>query len=340
MKSISTIFVFALFLIFVQNCGQKTEIPLTNEITILEDASFEVIDDEFYKYIAKETKVEILANGHEWTEGPVWVESEKMLLYSDIPNNAIYSWKEGESAKLYLENAGGSTTSNEGSNGLYVKDGKLILCQHGARQIAYMDTEINNPSNDFISIVDSYENNKLNSPNDLTFSTVGNLYFTDPPYGLDKGDEDPMKELSHNGVYCLTTDNNLLLLSTEFTRPNGISLSADEKQLIVANSDRNAAYWYRFTINSDNTLSNKTLIFDATEYVNDQNPGLPDGLKVHSSGALFATGPGGLYIFSPEYALLGIVRTTRATANIAFDTNEQNVYLTADDLVLRIQINL
>lgn len=338
-KPIFTFILCASIFALLQNCRNKEQNSNDHSPIFLETASFEVLDSAFYHYINVESKIEIIASGHEWTEGPVWVESEKMLLYSDIPNNAIYSWKEGESAKLYLKNAGGSSISNEGANGLFIKGDTLILCQHGARQIAYMNASLSNPSNSFVTMVNSYEGAKLNSPNDLTYSRNGNLFFTDPPYGLDKEDEDPSKELTHNGVYFRSKDSTIKLLLTDFTRPNGLALSVDENHLIVANSDRKAAYWYRFTINDDNTLSNKTLLFDATDKVNNTNTGLPDGLEVHSSGAVFATGPGGLYIFSPDYDLLGIIRTERATSNIAFDTNEENLFLTADDIILRIKLN-
>lgn len=339
MKPIFTFILCASIFALLQNCRNKEQNSNARSPIFLETASFEVLDSAFYHYINAESKLEIIASGHQWTEGPVWVESQKMLLYSDIPNNAIYSWKEGESAKLYLKNAGGSSISNEGANGLFIKGDTLILCQHGARQIAYMNASLSNPSNSFVTIVNTYEGAKLNSPNDLTYSSNGKLFFTDPPYGLKNGDQDSLKEVSHNGVYLRNTDGTIKLLSTDFTRPNGIALSVDENHLIVANSDKNAAYWYSFTINDDFTLSNKTLLFDATDKVNNTNPGLPDGLKVHSSGAVFATGPGGLYIFSPDFDLLGIIRTERATSNVAFDTKEKYMYLTADDLVVRIELN-
>lgn len=329
------IFFFFAALLFISGCSVKDPSMMN---TILNEATFEVYNEEFYDYIAKQTEIVIIASGHEWTEGPVWIESEKMLLYSDIPNNAIYSWKENETAKLYLETAGGSSISNEGSNGLFLKGDTLILCQHGARQIAYMNATISNPSNSFVSIVSTYERARLNSPNDLTFSNDGDLFFTDPPYGLRNQDEDTSKQLPFNGIYRYQENGNLILLNKEFSRPNGIALTNNEQTLIVSNSDRKAAYWASFEIDDYGNLANEKIIYDATTLVGNENPGLPDGLKIHSSGAIFATGPGGLFIFNSVYELLGIIKTGRAIANIAFDTYEKNAYLTADDLVLRVPL--
>jgi gluconolactonase len=319
-----------LLLLLISACQSQS-----TEKKYLENIRFEVIDDNFYQLIDPEAKVEILAEGHEWTEGPLWVESEQMLLYSDIPNNAIYSWKEGEGSQLWLETAGG-LEGRPGSNGLLLNNqNELILCQHGARQMAKMNTPLNTPAADFTSLADRYNNLKLNSPNDAVYASNGDLYFTDPPYGINQETE---KELDHNGVYRFTKDGDLNLLSTDFTRPNGIGLSPDEKQLIVANSDPKSAKWMIFDLSEDGSLSNERLLFDATDWVGNDMPGLPDGLKVTKSGHLFATGPGGLYLFSPDYALLGILHTGKHTSNCALNTDESYLYLTADDLLIRVPL--
>lgn len=301
----------------------------------LETVRLEVFDDSFYNFITKDTQVEIIAEGHEWTEGPLWVESEQMLLYSDIPNNAIYSWKEGKGRVLWLENAGGAP-NRPGSNGLLLdEDGGLILCQHGARQMAKMNSPISSPTADFTTLANNYNGQKLNSPNDAVLASNGDLYFTDPPYGINEQME---KEVDFNGVYKLSKNSGFQLLSDQFTRPNGIDLNPSETQLIVANSDPKEAKWVAFDILEDGSLGNEQLILDVTDRVGEEMPGLPDGLKVTKDGHLFATGPGGLYLFSPTYELLGIVQTGKHTSNCALNTDESTIFLTADDLVLKINL--
>lgn len=309
--------------------------PQNSSTKLLTEARFEVIDEAFNKVFDVDAEVEILAEGHSWTEGPLWVPSEERVLYSDIPNNAIYSWKEGEGSTLWLENAGG-VVGREGSNGLLLNEaGQLVLCQHGARQIALMNTSLDSPKADFTTISARYMGKKLNSPNDAVYASNGDLYFTDPPYGLESEEE---KELSFNGVYRIATDGTTTLLIDTFTRPNGIGLSPDEKQLIVANSDPEKALWKIFDLKEDYTLTNERLLFDATDWVSAEMPGLPDGLKVSRKGYVFATGPGGLYVFSPTYELLGMLHTGRPTANIAIDHTESYIYLTANKLLLRVPL--
>jgi gluconolactonase len=319
------------------SCNNQNHDAEVNESVYLEDISFVINDPSFFNYISEDVEIEILSTGHGWTEGPVWVESEKILLFSDIPNNAIYSWKQGEKASLYLAGAGGDYNSDEGSNGLLILDNRLFLCQHGARQLAFMDGRVNDPINEFTTIVSTYKGNRLNSPNDAVIAINGDLYFTDPPYGLSKQDQDTLKELPYNGVFKYSTDKNLVLLTDKLTRPNGIAITNDQKRLIVSNSDRKLAQWHSYDIKGD-SLVNHSIFYDATDSVGQNSPGLPDGLKMHSSGTLFATGPGGLYIFSKELALLGILKLDRSSSNLAFDSDEKNLFITASDLVLRLPI--
>lgn len=336
-----SLFIFLTSLIIVvASCKKHSKQDDITQRTFLDKVSFVVNDSSFFQYIAEDIEIEIISSGHKWTEGPVWIESEQMLLFSDIPNDVIYMWKEGQNSQIYLTNAGGNLDNKIGSNGLHLYDNQLLLCQHGARQIAFMDANLEEPVSEFISIVSHFNGLKLNSPNDACISENGDIYFTDPPYGLRYQDEDSTKEIPYNGVYVYKNEGkNLMLLTDKLTRPNGITLSLDGNSLIVSNSDRNAAQWHLYELVND-SLHNQNIFYDATEASKAGEKGLPDGLKMHSSGTLFATGPGGVYLFSSELKLIGILKIDRATSNLAFDNKEENLFITADDLVLKIALNM
>ncbi len=305
--------------------------------------SIERLDPRIDKIIPPDTKIEILAQGHDWTEGPVWVPAGRYLLYSDIPRNAVYKWKEGEGATLYLRPSGftGSAArgGEPGSNGLLLDaKGRLVLCQHGDRRIARMDAPLNAPKPIYVTLADKYQGKRLNSPNDAAYHTNGDLYFTDPPYGLEKNMDDPGKEIPFQGVYRLKSDGTLTLLTDKMTRPNGIGLSPDHKTLYVANSDPKQAVWMAYDVKSDGTIAGGRILFDATQRVGKQ-PGLPDGLSVSREGYLFATGPGGVLIFAADGTHLGTILTTQATANCELG-DDGTLYITADMYLLRVRTHV
>ncbi|MGB3849049.1 MAG: SMP-30/gluconolactonase/LRE family protein [Tunicatimonas sp.] len=292
--------------------------------------------------VSPDARMEILADGFEWTEGPVWVAQGDYLLFSDIPQNSVFQWSEEDSIVLYLKPAGsddGQEAGKEpGSNGLMLDANQnLVLCQHGARQVARMNAPLNNPKPDYLPLVTHYEDARLNSPNDLVFHSSGALYFTDPPYGLPGGADSPDKELSFQGVYRFSEDSVLTLLTDSLTRPNGIAFSPDERTLYVANSDPERAQWIAYEVQDDGTIINGRVLHDATERVASEK-GLPDGLVVHSSGHLFATGPGGVWIFRPDGTHLGTLKTGEATANCTFNDDESVLYITADRYLARLRL--
>lgn len=305
--------------------------------------SIERLDPALDKLIAPGTKVEVLAEGHDWAEGPVWVPSEQFLLYSDIPPNSIFRWKEGEGAKLWLKPSGytgsHSRAGEPGSNGLALDpQGRLVLCQHGDRRVARLYAPLDKPEPKFVTLADRYDGKRLNSPNDLVYHKSGDLYFTDPPYGLEKNVNDPAKELPFQGVYRLSKDGKLTLLTKEMSRPNGIGLSPDGKTLYIANSDPKKAVWMSFDLKEDGTIDKGRVLHDATKWVG-VRPGLPDGLAVDAAGNIFATGPGGVLIFSPDGKLLGRIDTTQATANCTFGGEDgSDLFITADMYLLRVKI--
>ena len=226
-----------------------------------------------------------------------------------------------------------------GSNGLLLSpDGELVLLQHGNRRVAKMKSALDKPKPEYETLTENYEGKKFNSPNDATFDVAGNLYFTDPPYGLPKQMDDPTKELDFQGVYCLKTTGELILLDT-LSRPNGIAFSPDESQLYVAVSDPEHAVWYRYDVATSGEIANKQLFHDATDLIGQEGQqGLPDGMKVHSEGYIFATGPGGLWIFNMEGEPIAKIHTGEATSNCAFTPDQKTLFMTADDYVLKVAL--
>jgi gluconolactonase len=292
------------------------------------------------KLIPADAKIEVLASGFEWAEGPVWVKSGGYLLFSDIPRNSVMKWKEGdgEGISLFLKPAGytGQTLyGNEpGSNGLLIDGkGRLVSCEHGDRRVSVMELDGGKRT-----LVDNYQGKRLNSPNDAVFKSNGDLYFTDPPYGLPKGYDDPRRELDYCGVYRLTPSGEVTLLTTKMTRPNGITFSPDEKTLYVAQSDPEAPIWRSFEVKSDGTLGTDKVFFDASELAR-KHRGLPDGMKADAAGNLFATGPGGVLVLSPAGKLLALIYTGEATANCGWGEDGSTLYITADMYLCRIRLS-
>ncbi len=301
--------------------------------------SIDRMDDEINKIIDSDATIEILGDGYEWSEGPVWVQSEKMLLFSDIPNNTIHKWTEEKGVEVYLKPSGytGQKPSNsgeEGSNGLAVdSDGKLLLCQHGDRRIAAMDAPLNEPKATFSTLADSYDGKKFNSPNDLVVRKNGDIFFTDPPYGMP---ENTPQDLPFQGVYKLS-NGKVSLLVDSLTRPNGIAFTPDEKTLIIANSDPEKAIWYAYDVTENDSLANGRIFHNATE-AGKTEPGGADGLKIDQQGNVFATGPGGVWVFNKEGKILGKIKIPGLTANCAFSDDEKTLYLTSDNYLLRLKM--
>jgi gluconolactonase len=302
----------------------------------------EKYDDELDELIASDAEIEILAEGFTWAEGPVWVEEGEYVLFSDVPENKVYKWKEGEEADVYLEPSGytgeGYYSYEPGSNGLTIRDGKLVLCQHGDRRIAEMNNSMSDPSSDFTTIADNYDGNKFNSPNDLAVYNDGSIYFTDPPYGLPDGENDPGRELDYFGVFKVEDSGEVTLLTDELTRPNGIAFNPDYSICYLNVSDPTNAVTMAYDVNeTDGTFENGRIFFNATSLIPGRL-GLPDGMKVHPDGYVFATGPGGVLVISPEGKHLGTINTTQATANCVFNSDYSYLYMTADYYLLRVKI--
>ena len=298
-----------------------------------------ILEPEAEKIIDKNATVEVLSEGFTWSEGPVWVEELKAVLFSDVPDNKIYKWTLDNSLSVFLEPSGFTgemkTNFNSGSNGLALDaSGKLLLCQHGDRRIALLNASLKTPASSFVTLVDRFEGNKFNSPNDLHIKSNGDIYFTDPPYGLVN---DSAREIEFNGVYKVNDIGEVVLLVDSLTKPNGIALSFDEKTAYVANSDPDKAIWYQYKLDSLGNFTDASLFYDATYLVKTEK-GLPDGLKVHKSGTVFASGPGGILIFTAEGMHIATIRTGVAAANCAFDTEQKYLYITATSMLMRVAL--
>ena len=330
-------------LLLLGACKQKS-VTLSLESTIYpEVGEIERLDDRINDIIPKGTIIERIATGLTWAEGPLWVESKKMLLCSDVKMDKIYKWTEEEGLAVYIEPSGftGTTTDSRerGSNGLVLNsNGELVMCQHGNRQIAKMNSSLDAPVSDFVTLVDNYEDKKFNSPNDLIYDSKGNLYFTDPPYGLSEAMmDDPKKELDFQGIFKYTSDGKLILMSSEVSRPNGLALSPNEKKLYVANTDEHEAQWLSFDVMTD-TLINKVVIHDATSLIG-KEVGFPDGVKVDRAGNIFTAGPGGIWVFSDNFDLLGKIKSGYWSSNCNFNSDYSTLYITANDHLLRVSLN-
>jgi gluconolactonase len=300
--------------------------------------SVERFSSEIDEFFSKDSKIEILANGFSWSEGPVWSKKLNAVLFSDVPNNVIYKWDEKNGLEIFLDNIGYSgvvpNLKKAGTNGLTLdNEGNLIICMHGDRRIVKLKDWNNN---EFVPLATSFNNKLLNSPNDLVYNSNKDLFFTDPPYGLKGGDNDKLKELDYNGVFKLTSNGKLSVLIKNLSRPNGIAISGDEKLLYVANSDLNNPVIMKYQI-SDEGVKNPEVFFDGS-FLSKKDKGLFDGLKIHPSGTVFATGPGGVLLIKSNGIHIGTVRTEVRTANCTFDDKYEYLYMTSHQYLTRIKL--
>ncbi|MEO8765282.1 MAG: SMP-30/gluconolactonase/LRE family protein, partial [Ginsengibacter sp.] len=257
--------------------------------------SIERLDPALDKIISADAKPEIIAQGLDWSEGPLWIEARKMLLFSDVPRDTIFKWTEEKGKEVYLTPSGYTDTIKRGgemgSNGLLTdKNGNLVICQCGNRQMARMEAPLDKPEPKYLPIASHYGGKRFNSPNDAIYNSKGELFFTDPPYGLEKQMDDPKKEISFQGVYKVKQTGEVVLLIDSITRPNGIAFFPGEKKLIIANSDEAKPNWYVYDVSDKDSLYNGRIFYSMDGY-DKTLKGLPDGLKIDKNGNVFATGP-------------------------------------------------
>jgi len=323
-----------------KTCGMKRFLPLALFPATLLAADFtpkiERLDPALDGLLAPEVAIEKLAEGFNWSEGPTWFQNS--VVFSDVPENIIYQWKAGATVATVFMKPSGMLKPVEGfreqgSNGLGVDaQGRLLICQHGERRVARVEKDGTQTA-----LADKFEGKRFNSPNDLALRKNGDLYFTDPPYGLEGLNQSPLKELDFNGVFRLTPDGKVSAMVKDLTFPNGLGFSPDEKTLYVAVSDGQAPRIMAYDVQADGTVANGRVFFDAKAFVAPDRKGMPDGLKIDAQGNLWATGPGGVLIISPTGKLLGTVLTGQATGNCAWGDDGSTLYITADMFLYRVK---
>lgn len=297
----------------------------------------ERLDPAFGALLAPDAKMEKLAEGFNWSEGPIWMARERQLVFSDVPENIAYRWREGQGIDILLQPSGYTGKPEEydgrerGSNGLGVdRQGRLLLSQHGDRRIA----RLNPDGKTFTAVADKFEGKRFNSPNDLIVDRRGNIYFTDPPYGMGRSTS---VELGYQGVFRVDVEGKVTLISKELERPNGLALSPDERILYVANSHGPRPIIMAFDLKADGTASPGRVFFDSTAARKPGRRGGNDGMAIDIHGNLWATGPGGVLIISPAGKHLGTLLTGVNTGNCTFGDDGSTLYITADMNLLRIK---
>jgi gluconolactonase len=285
--------------------------------------------------ISPQAKIEKLTSGFTWAEGPVWVREGGYLLFTDVPENTIYRWSEKDGKQVYLKPSGAADTTGlrePGANGLFPdRPGTVLVANAGNRTVDRLDLATRRKT----TLAAGYGGKKFNSPNDVTRKKDGTAFFTDPPYSLTGINDSPLKELRFNGVFRLGTDGKLTLVDDSMSFPNGIGLSPDERTLYVANSDPARPIWMAYSLDEKGNVTGKREFANAADL---KGPGLPDGLKVASDGHLFASGPGGVLVFSPDGTRLGRIETGMAIANCAFGDDGRTLYLASDEFVARVPV--
>ncbi|MGH7526045.1 MAG: SMP-30/gluconolactonase/LRE family protein [Gemmatimonadales bacterium] len=297
------------------------------------------IDPRFDRLVPEGARLEKITDGHGWVEGPVWVRDGGHLLFSDVVQNAIYQWKEGVGEGVFLQPSGytGSapfTGPEPGSNGLTIDPmGRLVFCQHGDRRIVRREAD-----GRLTVLVERYQGKRINSPNDLVYRSNGDLYFTDPPFGLPKTFDDPGKELPFQGVYRLGRDGTLTLLTRELSAPNGIAFSPDERTLYVSNADPKRLVWMAYAVKEDGTLAKGRVLYDGTQWAGTRR-GTADGMKVDRSGNIFGAGPGGVYVIAADGTLLGWFDFGGNVGNVAWGEDGSTLFVAANSAMYRIRLS-
>ena len=295
------------------------------------------LDPRLDALIPPGTAIERVADGIEWAEGPVWDAGTGSLLFSDVPRNGVFRWTPGGDVSSVIANSGYTGTRaytgrEPGSNGLvFDADRRLVMCQHGNRRIVRRERD-----GRVTVLADRYQGKRLNSPNDLVYRSNGDLYFTDPPFGLAHTFDDPEKELSFQGVYRLAKDGALTAVVTDLGAPNGIGFSPDERMLYVSNAQRTRPVWHAYPVHADGTLGPAQQFAEASAWVG-PGEGVPDGLKVDRQGNVFAAGPGGIHVFAPDGTRLGRIVTGVPTGNLNWGEDGSVLYIAANHRILRVR---
>ena len=335
-------YILSFFILSILSCVNNTN---QENYTRLTRGNVQIFDESAKIFVNEDSRIELLADSLFLSEGPLWIESLNSLLFTQVASNKVFKWNENDGLSVYLDPSGytgivpAEPDGLVGSNGMVLNsNGDLILAQHGDRRVAKL-IDWDNETPEFETLAGRYNDKLFNSPNDLVYADNGDLYFTDPPYGfgLEKLLTSELKEQPVNGVYKLTKTGEVVLLVEDILLPNGVAISNDNKTLYVNSSDVEYPIITKFDI-TENGLENREIFFDGTELIK-SSEGWFDGLKVHSSGNIFSTGPGGVLILTPEGKHLATIGTTSNALNCAFGNNEEYLYITAFDYLARVKLN-
>ena len=335
-------YILSFFLLSILSCVNNTNQENYSRLT---RGNVQIFDESAKIFVNEDSRIELLADSLFLSEGPLWIERLNSLLFTQVASNKVFKWNENDGLSVYLDPSGytgivpAEPDGLVGSNGMVLNsNGDLILAQHGDRRVAKL-IDWDNETPEFETLAGGYNDKLFNSPNDLVYADNGDLYFTDPPYGfgLEKLLTSELKEQPINGVYKLTKSGEVVLLVEDILLPNGIAISNDNKTLYVNSSDVEYPIITKFDI-TENGLENREIFFDGTELIK-SSEGWFDGLKVHSSGNIFSTGPGGVLILTPEGKHLATIGTTSNALNCAFGNNEEYLYITAFDYLARVKLN-
>lgn len=301
--------------------------------------SIDRLDPRFDALVPADARFEVVAEGFDWVEGPLWLADQQRLLFSNIPANEILAWSQGGGVEVFREHSGYSGSEpfagrEPGSNGLALDpQGRLIICQHGDRRLVRVEAD-----GSLATLASHYQGRRLNSPNDVVVHSSGALYFTDPPFGLPETFDDPDRELPFSGVYRVDEGEPVELLIDELGAPNGIALSPDERTLYVSDVDPARPAWWSFPLSADGTVGPGTMLRDAATFM-DERQGGPDGIETDAGGNLFTAGPEGIYVFSPGGDHLGTLRTGVPTANLEWGDDGSTLFVAAGSQILRIALS-
>lgn len=294
------------------------------------------LDPAFDRLVPGDARIEKVAGGFTFIEGPLWRPSGA-LWFSDVVGNVVRQWSP-DGGVVELLRPGGYDGHHlpaggfVGPNGMTAApNGDVLLCQHGNRRIVRISRDMT-----VTTLVDKFQGKKLNAPNDIVFRSDGTLYFTDPPYGLPLQDDDPSKELPFNGVFKLQ-NGKLDVIITDLTRPNGIAFSPDEKTLYVSNSDERQRIWKRYDVAADGNVSNGRAFFDSSGF---KEGGVPDGMKIDVQGNIWATGPSAVLVLSPEGRHLGSIVAPEDPANCGWGDDGRSLYITAETGLYRVRTSV
>ncbi|MGH8060939.1 MAG: SMP-30/gluconolactonase/LRE family protein [Pseudoxanthomonas sp.] len=300
------------------------------------------MDPAFNDVVAADARMEKIAEGFTWSEGPAWVADGGYLLFTDVPANILYRWSQSDGLSVFLEPSGladpdPATVREAGANGLFLEPaGTLLLADSGSRLIARLDPKTKRKT----TLASAFDGKRFNSPNDVVPHSTGALFFTDPPYGLKGLDDSPIKEMPINGVYRMDPSGQVQLIDDSLRFPNGIALSPDERTLYVSNSDPKRPIWMAYSLDVQGRILGKRVFADAFDLLGEGVEGLPDGMAVSQAGELFATAPGGILVMNAAGRRLGRIETGAAISNCAFGDDGKTLYLTSHTLLARLRVKV